>query len=327
MFSEKFQKIFANKSKNQCDNKSNRIRSNSQNRYIHFSKEDIRDGIRSLKPSIGIDNIHSNHLKFCDELFQELLSLLFRCFVAHQYAPPSLIGGMISPTVKDKLGDLNNANNYRPIMSSSVILKLFEYCLLKKITPFIELSDSQHAFRPGHSTATACAVLKETISNYNKSKSDVYVCFIDISKAFDSVNHSILMRKLLDSGVPAIIVDFIKFWYSNQYVRVRYSSYVSECWKIQNGVRQGGVLSGLFFGLYIDSLLNKIKTSKYGCKLGILKSNILAYADDIVLIAPSASSLQILINETIEEASNLELTINRLKSKSMVISSSKITIK
>lgn len=323
MFSEKFKNIFAMKGKQHVEGNMRVVQTEVQNVNVSFSNSDVQEGIRSLKCSIGVDGIHSNHLKYCDELFSELLSLLFESFIIHQYAPKNLINGMITPTVKDRFGDLKNSSNYRPIMSSSVILKLFEYCLLKKINPYIELSDSQHGFRSGHSTATACAVLKETILNYRNSNSDVYACFIDISKAFDNVDHGILMNKILTCGVPAIYVNIIKYWYSNQLVHVRHSSCNSEEWSIRNGVRQGGVLSGLFFGLYIDSLLDKVSACKYGCKLGIFKSNILAYADDLVLLAPSAMSLQILINEAMKEAANLELKFNKDKSKWIIFCAAK----
>ena len=288
---------------------------NSNLSNFAFSKTDINEGIGKLKCSIGMDGIHSNNLKFCSDSFSELLTQLFTSFVVHHFVPGNLTKGLITPTVKDKFGDLTSSDNYRPVMQSSVILKLFEYCILKKISPYLELNDSQHGFRSNHSTATACAVLKETIFNYHESKSDVYGCFIDISKAFDSVDHNILMNKLLERGVPAMYVNVIKYWYSNQLVQVRYLSSVSDGWLINNGVRQGGVLSGLFFGLYIDSLLQRINKSKFGCKLGIHMSNIIAYADDIVLLASSAFSLQILINEANAEAHELKLKFNKNKSK------------
>ena len=147
-------------------------------------------------------------------------------------------------------------------MSSSVFFKLFEYCLQKKISPYVRFNDQQHGFRPNYSTGTACFVLKETVLNYFKSKSDVYACFIDIKKAFDSVNHEILMRKLLNSGIPVEYVNIINHFYSNQFVNVRYKSVFSEEWKINNGVRQGGVLSGLLFNIYINSLIEKISSLK-----------------------------------------------------------------
>ena len=314
IFSDKYRKIFAMHKVHFVNN----FQDGNENSNISnfaFSKTDINEGIGKLKCSIGMDGIHSNHLKFCSDSFSELLTQLFTSFIVHHFVPGNLTKGLINPTVKDKFGDLTCSDNYRPVMQSSVILKLFEYCILKKISPYIELSDSQHGFRSNHSTATACAVLKETIFNYHESHSDVYGCFIDISKAFDSVDHNILMNKLLERGVPAMYVNVIKYWYSNQLVQVRYLSSVSDGWLINNGVRQGGVLSGLFFGLYIDSLLQRINKSKYGCKLGIHMSNIIAYADDIVLLASSALSLQILINEANAKALELKLKFNKNKSK------------
>ena len=135
-----------------------------------------------------------------------------------------MLRGVITPIIKDRFGDLSNADNYRPVMSSSVFLKVFEYCILNRIEPYIRLNDRQHGFRTNYSTGSACLVLKETVLNYVNSNSAVYACFVDISKAFDSVNHEILMKKLIEYGVPEVIVNLIKFWYNHQIVNVRYVS-------------------------------------------------------------------------------------------------------
>ena len=293
-----------------------------------FSREDIHSAIKKLKPSIGFDGIHSNHLKLCSYLFQKLIADFFSCFLMHGYMSLDVLKGTINPTVKDKYGDLQSSDNYRPVMSSSVFLKLFEYCMLEKITGFISLNDRQHGFRSRYSTSTACYVLKETVLNYTRSSSNVYACFIDISKAFDSVDHNILMNKLLEYGMPSSYINIIKFWYSNQFVKVRYGTEFSAEWRICNGVRQGGVLSGLFFSIYIDSLLENVCNSQYGCKLGIIKSNVIAYADDIVLLAPSASGLQSLIDIASRESTVLKLRFNIKKSKCMVFKHSnyKLTV-
>ena len=109
---------------------------------------------------------------------------MYSSFSSHGYMPTMLLKGTIEPTVKDRFGNLSSSGNYRPVMSSSVFLKLFEYCLLKKISPFVNLNDRQHGFRPNHSTSTACFVLKETVLDYAKSKTEVHACFVDIRKAF-----------------------------------------------------------------------------------------------------------------------------------------------
>ena len=116
-------------------------------------------------------------------------------------------------------------------------------------------------------------------------------------------------------GIPTCFVNIIRYWYSNQYVQVKYINVLSDEWKLGNGVRQGGVLSGLLFSAYIDSLLCRVTKLNIGCKLGLVMSNVIAYADDIVLLAPSLSALSILINEANLEVSNLSLAFNFFEDK------------
>ena len=147
--------------------------------------------------------------------------------------------------------------------------------------------------------------------------------FFDISKAFDSVDHCILIKRLLKLNIPKVYVSLIKFWYSNQFVKVRFESEFSCEWKLCNGVRQGGILSGLLFNLYIDLILEKITKSNIGCKLGLYMSNVIAYADDIVLLAPSALGLQKLMNIFELEIKKIKLKINLNKTKCMIFKSEK----
>ena len=229
-----------------------------------------------------------------------------------------MLQGIITPTVKDRFGCLGDSGNYRPVMSSSVFLKVLEYCILFEIEPFVKLNDRQHGYREKYSTSTACFVLKETVFEYCNQNSTVYSCFLDFSKAFDNVNHEILINKLKELGIPVLYLNLIKFWYSNQDAKVRFNDKYSENWKICNGVRQGGILSGLFFCIYINSLIHKISDLKIGCRLGLHSSNIVAYADDIVLLAPSSSSLQSMMNIANSEALQLELQFNVKKCKIMI---------
>ena len=320
-FSGKYKEILASQGKHESNAQDFKIDPNELKKNIPhslFSRADIHAAIKKLKPSIGFDGIHSNHLKKCTYLYEKCISDLFNCFILHSYVSLDILKGTINPTVKNQYEDLQSSDNYRPVMSSSIFLKLFEYCILEKIANDISLNDRQHGFRSNYSTSTACFTLKETILNYTESSSNVYACFIDISKAFDSVDHKILMEKLFAYGIPVSYINIIQYWYSHQFVRVRYGSKFSNEWRICNGVRQGGVLSGLFFSIYIDALINKISNSKYGCKLGVVRSSIIAYADDIVLLAPSATGLQALIDIAHKEANELNLSFNIGKSKCMI---------
>ncbi|CAF2129717.1 unnamed protein product [Rotaria magnacalcarata] len=93
-----------------------------------------------------------------------------------------------------------------------------------------------------------------------------------------------------------------------------YGDAFSYKWQIRNGVRQGGVLSPSLFNIFVNELINKIDKLKVGCKLGTSYSNIIAYADDIVLLAPSVSALQRLLDEIVVQANKLGLKFNVLKS-------------
>lgn len=283
-----------------------------------FTKDDIHKGINELCHSIGPDGIHSNHLKLATDLFKHLIALLFNAYVLHGYMSLDVLRGTIGPTVKDRYGDLHSSDNYRPVMSSSVFLKLFEYCILRKVGDCFNLNDRQHSFRKNCSTSSACLVLKETLHRYLSSNSCVYACFLDISKAFDSVKHSFLIKKLIAAGVPSIFINIIKYWYSNQFVNVRFGTKYSEEWKLCNGVRQGGVLSGIFFNIYINSLIENVANTRIGCKIGSRMSNIITYADDIVLLAPSYTGLQKLIDISVNGAISLNLVFNESKSKCMI---------
>ena len=189
--------------------------------------------------------------------------------------------------------------------------------LLDKIKFYFPENHYQHGFKGGSSTVSACFVLKETILSYFKENSIVYAMFLDMSKAFDKINHEILFYFLHKCGVPGIYIKLIAYWYRNQFVQVEYGGFFSKEWKIRNGVRQGGILSPFFFKLYIHDLIERISRCKVGCRLGLFSSNIIAYADDIVLLAPSINALQHLANLISEEINKISLKFNSSKSSCM----------
>ena len=84
-------------------------------------------------------------------------------------------------------------------------------------------------------------------------------CFLDVSKAFDHVDHSLLFRKLLQRHLSPVVVRILLSWYMNQRACVLWNRYLSRRFSISNGVRQGGVLSPILFMIYIDDLLVELE--------------------------------------------------------------------
>ena len=158
------------------------------------------------------------------------------------------------------------------------------------MTPGTELG-----FKSGLSTSMCTGVLKAIVSHYNLGGSKVYGCLIDATKAFDTVDHTILFEKLLARGLPNVVIRFILNWYLSQRLCVNWNGHLSEQFPVSQGVRQGGILSPILFALYIDDLLLELSQSKVGCHWYGTFAGALAYADDITLLAPSPSALRKLL--------------------------------
>ena len=136
----------------------------------------------------------------------------------------------------------------------------------------------------------------ETIQYYNKRDSNVLVSLLDCSKAFDTVVSSKLFDILIGKGLCPLITRLLINLYCNIEASVVWNNHYSEKFKINMGVKQGGVISPILFSLYVDLLTEKIIKSKVGCYIGEVCSAILVYADDIVLMAPSRTAMQSLLN-------------------------------
>ncbi len=83
-------------------------------------------------------------------------------------------------------------------------------------------------------------VLKAVVNRYLNRGSKVYACLIDASKAFDSVNHCVLFKKLLERDMPKPLVHFLLWWYKSQQLSVRWMGRTPDPFEVSNGVRQGG---------------------------------------------------------------------------------------
>ena len=102
-------------------------------------------------------------------------------------------------------------------------------------------------------------------------------------------------------------------WYSNQTVKVRWAGAISEAFGVSNGVRQGGVLSPIFFNIIIDELLNKVERTGYGARVAGASVGCIAYADDITLISPTVSGIQAMLDvcESFVQDNLLKFNVNK----------------
>ena len=118
------------------------------------------------------------------------------------------------------------------------------------------------------------------------------------------------LKKLIDRGTPLIFVIIIMQWYTTQKACVRWGSVLSDNFLITNGVRQGGILSPLFFNVYMDCLSESLCNTQTGCNVGGVMINHLMYADDLVIISPSAKGLQRLVDICAVYGQNHDILFN-----------------
>jgi hypothetical protein len=268
--------------------------------------------------SPGHDGLSIEHLKYAGVHLSRILALLFNVCVAHSYLPAELMRTTVVPIVKNRTGDMSDRSNYRPISLATIIAKIFDSVLNSMLEKHCTFHDGQHGFSRGLSTETAILSLKHTVKYYTDRRTPVYACFLDLSRAFDLVSYDILWRKLESVGLPDGYTDLLKFWYCNQVNYVRWANEHSEPYRMECGVRQGGLTSPKLFNLYVDQLVRELSGMRVGCHIGNVCVNNISYADDMVLLAPSVSALRALLGVCENFAVSHGLLYNVKKSQYMV---------
>ena len=225
-------------------------------------------------------------------IFYDLLSSILKSYIVHAHVSDFLLLSNLIPIVKDKLGDITISENYRSIAISSLVIKIFDWAIILAFNKHLQLDDLQFSYQANLSTSMCSWLALETISYFSRNGSDVFTCLMDMSKAFDTVKHSVLFNKLLDQGMPEIITRYLLTAYRLQQVNVKWYNEVSKYFKIGNGVKQGAVLSAILYCVYTNGLFEKLRRMNVGCSIGQNYIGIVGYADDLFLMCPTLDGLQ-----------------------------------
>jgi len=296
-------------------------------KFNSISFEEILDKIDSLKNQLssGPDVISNKIIKENKLIFSKILSFLISISLQKGYYPSCLKLSKIIPI--HKTGSKVKIENYRPISLQCSFGKIFERVIHDKITKHLEensiLSRTQHGFKKFHSCQTAVAVVHDSILTKLHSKEIVIGIFLDLSKAFDTLNHSILIEKLNHYGFQGKELNLLKSYIIDRRHYTEVNNKKSETLISKCGVPQGSVLGPLLYNLFCNDL---VAISDSNCK-------ITQYADDTCFIVSSKSldHIKELINiicSKIQTWFNSNcLVINNKKSNYMIFSKTPNTFK
>ena len=282
--------------------------------------DDIIKLVREVKilKSSGMDDLPTRICRDAFLVLSQQLAHMFNSSIQTGTFPDKWKLAKIVPLFKG--GDRENVSNYRPVSLLPLPGKLLEKIIHTQISNFFDtnefLSNKQAGFRKGFSTVSSIADLTDELFRQINEGNTSIAAFVDLSKAFDTVNHDILIKKLHKAGIRNSLLDWCVNYLSNRSQKTIANNSVSSVKRISCGVPQGSVLGPLFFLVYINDLCDALDD----CGIHL-------YTDDAVLYhsdpfhGQAAAKLQTSLDKFSSWCKSNSLTINCSKTKLMVFGS------
>ncbi|KAK6739387.1 hypothetical protein RB195_008083 [Necator americanus] len=264
----------------------------------------------------GPDRIRPEHLKSLPPVLINTLARLFTRYLSECKVPKQR---KTSKTVLlYKKGDAHDIGNYRPICLLSVIYKLFTRVILNRIEKVLDEGQpcEQAGFRKGFSTIDHIHTVSKLTEVSREYKMPLCLTFIDLKKAFDSVEMEAVVEALDNQGVPTQYIKVLRQLYSN------FTTGISPFYKniiidVKRGVRQGDTISPKIFTATLENAMRKLEWDDMGVNVDGRQLHHLRFADDIVLITSSISQAERILTEFDETCGCIGLQLNLQKTMFM----------
>ena len=249
--------------------------------FRFLTTKEVFDLLKNLKVAkpLGPSKIPAWALRDAKSALAEPLCFLINEYIKVGEFPEPLKHANVIPLFKK--GDPQDPTNYRPISITGALAKVFEQALANQITEHCErfniFSNTQYGYKKKHSTIDALLYCTEYIRKEIDEKRSVYGAFLDLSKAFDSISHQLILNKLLNYGFNNLSVQLLKSYLCCRSQQVVLNNIKSDIIELKQGVPQGTVLGPLLFNLYVNDLAlavdNNVKIVQYADDTFIFSSN------------------------------------------------------
>ena len=296
--------------------------------FEQLSETELKDMINDMNSkSCSLDPAPTWLVKSCIEELKHILLLIVNKSLSESTFPSKLKHATIRPTIKDKDGDTEDYGNYRPISNTPFIAKMLEKAALIQIDRHVKMNNLhatiQSGYRRNHSCETAMIKIVNDINHIVENKNMVALILLDLSAAFDTVDHDVLIRKLKnDFGIKHKVIKWIISYLKNRSFSVNVRKGHSNPRFLNFGVPQGSLLGPILFIIYTKDI------SEIAANHGL---SIHLYADDTQLyigfkpicenIIMSVNSIQACLRDIKCWMATNFLKINPGKTKFIVIGS------
>ena len=284
-----------------------------------FSFDEVLSTIKGLEngKAAGHDELLNEALKQAPESFVRKLTSLFNRVKTLGQVPMAWKRGRV--VLVHKSGPVSDISNYRPITVLTSMAALYSKILNSRLTEVVErhklLGEVQNGFRKDRSGADSVFSLNSVLWKSIAKQKKVNLAFLDLAKAYDSVDRNILWEKLAALGFGGQFLESIKSMYRGDYVTCQANGVTTDPVFLGRGLRQGCSLSPMLFALYVVDLTRDLTASNLGVRMYRVTISSLLFADDIVLVARDAEGLRLLLDIVQRHCVNLNMTLSLKKSK------------